>query len=119
VAQGRKTGGRKAGVPNKRTAAKNAALQAVVAKFEEAVPTAFEGDAVALMQLIYRDPALPIELRLDAAKSSARFERPALGAIMTKDVTPAPETPQTSDVSQRINELLGKARGEIAIGEPV
>jgi hypothetical protein len=107
------------GAKNKRTVAVEQAMQIVAEKLKEAVPNAFEGDGVAFMQSIYRDPSFPVELRLDAASKAARFERPALGAIMTKDVTPVPETPQASDISRRINELLGKAKGEIAVGELV
>jgi hypothetical protein len=87
VAAGRKTGGRIAGTPNRRTAETKEAIRSVVAQFEAAVPDAFIGDAVAFMQLLYRDPAQPIELRLDAAKAASRFERPALAAVMTKDVS--------------------------------
>jgi hypothetical protein len=114
MAQGRKTGGRQAGVPNKRTAATKAVLLEVVAKFEEAVPAAFDGDAVALMQVIYRDPQYPIELRLDAAKSSARFERPTLSAAMVKDVTPSRDA---GSRETRIRELLerGLANGAVTI----
>jgi hypothetical protein len=112
MAQGKKTGGRQAGVPNKRTAAKKAALQAVVTKFEAAVPPAFDGDAVALMQCVYRDPSMPIELRLDAAKSSARFERPTLSAAMVKDVTPR----DPAAVEERIQFLLRKGRSVALIG---
>ena len=114
MAKGRKTGGRRAGVPNKRTADTKADVQAVVAKFEAAVPTAFDGDAVALMQVIYRDPQYPIELRLDAAKSSARFERPTLSAAMVKDVTPLRDA---GSRNARIIELLerGLAGGGIKV----
>jgi len=81
MAAGHKTGGRVKGTPNKRTAETKAAIKAVVAEFEAAVPSAFDGDAVAFMQILYRDPAQPVELRLDAAKVAAKFERPTLSAI--------------------------------------
>ena len=41
---------------------------------------------MSLMQCIYRDASLPLEIRLDAAKA-ARFERPALAAVMTNDAS--------------------------------
>ena len=56
-------------------------MQVVAEKLKQAVPGAFEGDAVALMQAIYRDPAFSMEQRLDAAAKAARFERPTLAAI--------------------------------------
>jgi hypothetical protein len=40
----------------------------------------FRGDAHALLRQIYTDPRMPLELRVDAAKSAIRFERPALVA---------------------------------------
>jgi hypothetical protein len=114
----REGAGRPPGARNKRTIAVEQAMQVVAEKLKEAVPDVFEGDAVCFMQSVYRDPSFPVELRLDAASKAARFERPALAAVLTKDATAA-ETPPTIDVSQRINELLGKARGEVAIGESV
>jgi hypothetical protein len=108
LARGRKTGGRKPGVPNKRTIARLEALnaasgelraqldaeaaQAPPDKLETApvvrppivLPDApvnwFRGDAHALLRTIYTDPRVPMELRVDAAKSAIRFERPALVA---------------------------------------
>jgi hypothetical protein len=53
-----------------------AAAQAIAA----AIPGAFEGDAHALLMAIYKDPAQPTELRLDAAKAAIRFEKPALAS---------------------------------------
>jgi hypothetical protein len=89
MAAGHKTGGRVKGTPNKRTAETKAAIKAVVAEFEAAVPSAFDGDALAFMQILYRDPAQPIELRLDAAKSAAKFERPAPSAVAVQQTPKA------------------------------
>ena len=45
-------------------------------------------DAHGFLVAVYREPALPIELRVDAAKSAIRFERPALSASnVTGDIT--------------------------------
>jgi hypothetical protein len=76
------------GAKNKRTAAVEAAMQVVAAKFKDAMPEAFDGDGVAYLQTVYRDPALPVSVRVDAAAKSARYERPALAATLTRDVTP-------------------------------
>jgi len=79
---GRREGaGRPRGSRNPNTKAKREAIKAVIAQFEATTPNVFEGDAVALMQLIYRDPSKDMGLRLDAAKSAAKFERPTLAAI--------------------------------------
>ena len=55
-------------------------MQAVAAAFSEAVPDAFKGDGVAFLQTVYKNPALPLSVRLDAAAKAARFERPMLTA---------------------------------------
>jgi hypothetical protein len=73
--------GRPAGAKNKRTVAVEAPARAVAERFKAEVPIAFEGDGVAYMQSVYRDPSFSHELRLDAAAKAARFERPALAAI--------------------------------------
>ena len=56
-------------------------MQVVAEKLKQAVPGAFEGDGVAYMQSVYRDPAFSMEQRLDAAAKAARFERPTLAAV--------------------------------------
>jgi hypothetical protein len=56
-------------------------MEFVAQKLKQTVPDAFEGDGVAFMQAVYRDPSFSLELRLDAAAKAARFERPTLAAI--------------------------------------
>jgi hypothetical protein len=97
------------GAKNKRTVAVEQAMQVVAAKLQEAVTNVFEGDGVAYMQSVYKDPSFPAELRLDAAAKAARFERPALQATLTRDVTPLPSTPSAIDAA--IVELVRKACG--------
>ena len=63
-------------------------MQVVAAKFKGEIPDAFDGDGVAYLQTVYRNPALPVGVRIDAAAKSARYERPALAATLTRDVTP-------------------------------
>ena len=87
---GRREGaGRPRGSRNPNTKAKREAIKAVVAQFEATTPNVFEGGALALMQLIYRDPSQDMGLRLDAAKSAAKFERPVLSAVALQ------QTPKT------------------------
>ena|SRR5689334_11811252 len=110
---GRREGaGRPLGAKNKRTAAIEQAMQVVAEKLKEAVPEAFDGDGVCFMQSVYRDPSFPVELRLDAASKAARFERPALAATLTRDVTLA-ASPEARDA--RIRELLLKGLGNVAV----
>jgi hypothetical protein len=86
--------------------------RAVVAKCEATIPDVFEGDAVSLLQLVYRDPGMPWEVRIDCAKAACRFERPVLSAVATKDVTPASGTRQETDA--RIRQLLEKGLSHAA-----
>jgi hypothetical protein len=56
---GRRVGaGRPRGAKNKRTREVEAALQEVATKFAEAAPDAFEGDGVAFLRTVYKDPRL-------------------------------------------------------------
>ena len=78
---GRREGaGRPSGARNKRTRDVEAAMKEVAVQFAEAVPDAFQGDGVAFLQTVYKNPALPLAVRLDAAAKAARFERPMLSA---------------------------------------
>src|SRR5215469_2194476 len=88
---GRRSGaGRPRGSRNPNTKARREASQQIARQFQIDNPDAFPGDAVSLMQCIYRDPNQDLAVRLDAAKAAARFERPALAATLTKDLTPMP-----------------------------
>jgi hypothetical protein len=82
---GKKTGkpkGRPPGAKNKRTAAREAAMKAAAAEVKQVLGKgAFEGDAHALLMMVYKDQRRDIELRLDAAKGAIRFEKPALSAV--------------------------------------
>jgi hypothetical protein len=61
-----KTGGRKKGTPNKATAA----LQRAVAQAVGALVEPFEGDGYAFLATVYKNKALPLGVRLDAAKTA-------------------------------------------------
>ena|SRR5215469_9663096 len=37
-------------------------------------PDAFDGNALALFQVVYRDPAQPLDLRIEAAKAAIPYE---------------------------------------------
>jgi hypothetical protein len=102
---GRREGaGRPRGSRNANVKARREASQQIVRQFQIDHPDAFTGDAVALMQCIYRDASLPLEIRLDAASKAARFERPALAATLTRDMTPMPAT--QAEANARIQALL-------------
>ena len=57
-----------------RHAAKKAAL--IVGE----VVQEFQGDSLALLQQVYRDTSLPLDMRLAAARIAAPFENPTLSA---------------------------------------
>ena len=82
-----KTGGRKAGTPNKRTVALRMATDLAAEKIEAALgDDAFTGDAHALLVSVYKDPRQPIGLRMEAAKAAIGYEKPRLAAIEMKEV---------------------------------
>ena len=58
--------GRPRGVKNRRTREVEAAAIVAAEQIGQAVPDAFEGDAHALLMLIYKDPRQPVELRCSA-----------------------------------------------------
>src|SRR5215470_15608713 len=70
---GERRGGREKGTPYKRTAALRAAL---LAEFELSGGTPLD-----VMLTVMRNPALPLQLRFDAAKKAAPFCHPKLAPI--------------------------------------
>ena len=67
---------------NKKTLEREIALAEASERITKALgDDAFDGDALALMQAIYRDASQPTNLRLDAAKSAIPFERPRLSTV--------------------------------------
>jgi hypothetical protein len=85
MAAGRKTGGRKKGTKNKRTVAFEQALestrQAMVRYLGDLDAEADDIDAHGLLMAVYRNPTMPVELRVEAAGKSLPFEKPRLGSI--------------------------------------
>ena len=82
-----KTGGRRAGTPNKRTVALRSAADSAAEMIEAALgEDGFTGDAHALLVSVYKDRRRPIELRMEAAKAALSFEKPRLAAVEMKEV---------------------------------
>src|SRR5262249_29435513 len=78
----RRGAGRPKGGKNRNTIVREQLGRELAAKMKAILGVdAFPGDGVALMQLVYKNPDLPMELRLDAAKAAASFERPRLSSI--------------------------------------
>ena len=82
-APGERRGGRRRGTPNRRTLA----LRALA----EGSPQ--EGTALEFLASVYRNDALPIELRIDAASKAAPYVHPRLATVT---VGSSPETPINS-----------------------
>jgi hypothetical protein len=68
--------GRPKGRKNNATLALEAAAQEAAASIDGA----FEGDAHAFLVAVYRNPAVPLELRIMAASRALKVEKPALSA---------------------------------------
>ena len=86
VPKGVRIGGRQKGTQNKRTAAAKKASAETVERLLGEIENPFDGDAHALMVLVYKDPGQPMAIRLDAAKGAIRYEKPAL-ATMDANIT--------------------------------
>ena len=111
-------GGRAKGTPNKRTRELLDATRAAREKARRVLgKDAFDGDAHALLVLVYRDTSLPIELRLDAAKVAINYESPRLQAIQVEghteiEVNTPPEARRAiaQQLFDRAFGLMGKSR---------
>ena len=90
---GRREGaGRKPGARNKRTVEVLTAADNVLATTVEP----FQGDGVALLQLVYKDPRQPLNVRMSAAAMAAKYERPtAVGVKEAASMPPEMETTVT------------------------
>jgi hypothetical protein len=78
----KRTGNWKAG-PGRPPGSKNnktLALEEATRQAAASVDGAFEGDAHAFLAAVYRDPAVPLEIRITAAGKALRVEKPALSA---------------------------------------
>jgi len=73
--------GRPTGAKNKRTTKLEREAARAAAAIEAVIPKAFKGDAHAYLMAIYKDPAKPEALRIDAAKAAIRYERPTLSPV--------------------------------------
>ncbi|MEH6726879.1 MAG: hypothetical protein V7703_12025 [Hyphomicrobiales bacterium] len=72
--------GRPPGRKNNNTLALEEAARKAMANIDDA----FDGDAHAFLQTVYRDPNMPIEVRIAAAGRALRVEKPVLSAAHSR-----------------------------------
>ena len=81
---GKKTGrprGRPSGAKNHHTLEREQRISEAASVIAELLPSAFQGDAHALLMAVYKDTTLPLQTRLDAAKAAIAYEKPRLAAV--------------------------------------
>jgi hypothetical protein len=107
----KKTGGRKKGTPNKRTAALREAL---LAEFKLS-----GGMPLDVMLTVMRNPALPLQLRLDAAKKALPFCHPKLAPIQPGSKVDIGLGARLEAATKRLAEQEARANGkDRAPGDP-
>ena len=110
MARGVKTGGRKPGSKNKRTAELAAATAHAADIIAKALGSVFEGDAHAFLMAVYKDMECPLDVRIEAAKAAIRFEKPSLASLEAKSeivhryVARLPSKAETPDTWQQQND---------------
>jgi hypothetical protein len=72
--------GRPPGAKNRRTRERETAVQAAAALLEGAIDGVFRGDAHTFLIAVYKDPQMPLNVRVDAAKAAIGYEKPKLNA---------------------------------------
>ena len=70
--------GRPKGAKNKKTLERDGALTAAATRLKELIPDISMLDAHGLLVAVYRDPEMPIAIRIEAARAALRVEKPAL-----------------------------------------
>jgi hypothetical protein len=109
----RQGAGRPRGSRSPHVKARQEAVQEIVARFVADHPNAFPGDSVALLQCIYKNPDLPLELRMDPASKCARFERPVLMAAAVQNMSPVPAS--SGELDLQIESLIRKGLAHVTI----
>lgn len=72
---------RTVGAKNKHTRKRELQVLEAAGEIEKTLAKAFKGDSHALLMTVYKDEDRPIELRVDAAKTAIRYEKPALSSV--------------------------------------
>ena len=92
------------GRPPGRKNNKTLALEEAARKAAAEIDGAFEGAAHAFLQAVYRNPNVPLEIRIQAAGRALRVEKPVLAACQSR-----------MEVQLNIGERLEEARKRVAL----
>ena len=79
---------------------------------------AFEGDALAYLMSIYKNPAKPENLRIDAAKAAIRYERPALAPVEQRANSDAVPLHERLKEYAREEAIEASARSVVELKQP-
>lgn len=93
-------------------------MHEVAEKIISVLPGAFEGDAHALLMMLYKDTTQPLDIRLDAAKAAIGYEKPRLSNVDAKlDGTLGHYESQPIPVEERHSDALEGPAGTAADGD--
>jgi hypothetical protein len=85
--------------------------QAVIADVGGEHVADFHGDALQYMQDVYQGKRVGDPLRLSAAAQALKYERPALSAVVTKDISTTPVT--SGGIESAIMDLLERGAANV------
>lgn len=105
MAKGKKTGGRRAGTPNKTNARVQAAMAVAAQKIESLLGEgAFPGKAHDFLVAVYKDPSQNIRDRIECAGKAVQFELPRLAAVTHSG-------PKGGPIEMLLSEIDGMTKG--------
>jgi hypothetical protein len=118
---GKRTGkprGRPRGAKNKHTRDREEQIEQTATEIAEALGlNGFDGDAHALLMLVYKNASIPMDLRLDAAKAAIGYEKPKLSSVDAKvDGVIGQYAAQPIPVEQRDSDSVAGSSGPAANG---
>lgn len=114
IGQGKPGPGRPKGSKSRRTIEAEAEMRRMAEAVADSIPNAFRGDALALLVSVYKDTRLSLEMRIDAAKSAIRFERPMLAST---EVHATIRRSLADLTDQELVALAGSEGGADGVGE--
>jgi hypothetical protein len=109
-----KTGGRKAGTPNKQTIAKDRVVREAIARLQVGSGS-FAGDGYALLAAIYKSEDFDLPVRMDAAKAATAYERPRLANVaMTTKSLDEMTAEEVLEFREQLKSFIAQSRANAA-----